>query len=984
MTLTPTATPTATDTATMTPTPTATPTATRTPTATPLPTATPTATQTPTTTPLPTATPTPTASNTITPSATPSFTPTNSPTASPTATITPTNTSTPTATPTRTPTRTRTPTPTPTITPTPTPTATPVGVLGIIRVGQEPQGLALDGAGRRLFVANGLSGNVSVANLDTNQVVATLGLNGAAGPVGLDYDPARQRLYVAARLSDSLVALDAPPGVTGETSGGALVGVSHQPIAVAVQVFSGQVLVVGNGDDSLAMVNGPAAVLTDIRRIGSAPMAIIRNDPALSFLIPHRLDNTVGLYDDLGFLRFLIPVSGGPASVAVDAMRQRAYVVEPDDFSVAVINLVNSEVINTVPLNCMPTAVAANPNNGRFFVVCPDERAVHFFQGGDDAWLYWLPVGNDPSAILLDPATNRLYIANRADDTVSILQDEGPVATPTPYPTAAPSTTSTPTPNLTPTRTAAPTATPTLTPTPSVTPTRTATATVTPTRTPGPTATPTPTRTSTPTPTPTPVGACTAQADTFEPDNLPSEAPPLIPGPYAQLHNFHRPGDADWARIEVQRGAIYRLQTDVLGALGDTRLELWNQSLTVLLAENDNWDPSSPDSMIQWAAPANGVVYVQVAQARGQGGCHSDYTFQVTRMTPSFIPLVMQAPASQADAEPAPMAYESSSQSLAVSPTAEVVNTPEPPTADDLAQANDEPAFSDAAVAVNLRDGSRILGQAQLLTIEDTGGATRQQVELPGAIVALAVDDAGQAVLVSTRAAPEKATDLRTGGRVLRLDAQSGAVQAVSAPMARLGGLAVDGSRVWVAETGADHLLILDAQTLAVVQSIDLAPAPWVVAVNPSSQRVFVALAGADEVALLDSTSGALVTRVQIGGFGHPVALAVDAASARAAVLFWRSPQYGEVTWLDGLTGAVVGSIAPSLAHPLHGAQALVFDPGAGELIISDRAGLQRFAGADGRFVGSQPAPLVTTPFGLALDAGRQRIVSGVGMRTIR
>ena len=143
-----------------------------------------------------------------------------------------------------------------------------MGVLGILRVGQEPQGLALDGAGRRLFVANGLSGNVSVANLDTNQIVATLGLGGAAGPVGLDFDPARQRLYVAARFSDVLVAVDAPPGLTGEIVGAVLVGVSHQPVAAAVEVISGQVLVVGAGDSSLALVDGAAVTLTEIRRIG--------------------------------------------------------------------------------------------------------------------------------------------------------------------------------------------------------------------------------------------------------------------------------------------------------------------------------------------------------------------------------------------------------------------------------------------------------------------------------------------------------------------------------------------------------------------------------------------------------------------------------------------------------------------------------------------------------------------------------------------
>ena len=863
-----------------------------------------------------------------------------------------------------------------------------------------------------MFVANGLSGNISVVNLDTNQVIATLGLNGAAGPLGLDYDPARQRLYAAARFSDVLVAMDAPPGVTGETVGAILVGVSHQPVAAAVQVLNGQVLVVGNGDNSLAMVDGPSAALTDIRRIGNAPMTIVRNDGALSFLIPHRLDNTVGVYDEAGLLRFLIPVSGGPSSVAVDTLRQRAYVTESDDFAVAIIDLVNTEVINTVPLNCAPTAVAANPNNGRFFVVCPDEHAVHFFQGGADAWLYWLPVGNDPSAILLDPATNRLYITNRADDTVTILQDEGPVSTPTPYPTAAPSSTSTPTPTPIPT---GPTATPTVTRTPSLTPTRTATATITPTRTPGPTSTPTatstprPTATRTPTATVTPTGVCNAPADTFEPDDTPDTAPPMVPGPNAQLHNFHRPGDTDWGRLTVRAGAIYRLQTEVLGALGDTRLELWNENLTILLAENDDWDPSTPNSMIQWAAPWNGAVYVQIAPAHGQGGCNSDYTFQATTVIPNFAPLIKRG---QAAAQPeeetavapaieaseltptpslvAPVAVNEPTPTpslvapVAVTEPVSVPNVLAPVTVNEQAPAPDEPLFSDAAVAVNLRDGSRIVGRERILTIEDATGRPQHQVELTGAIVALVLDNDSQAIFVSTWERQGTAPDLRSGGRVVRLDALSGAVQAMSAPLARVGGLALDGSRLWVAETGADHLRLLDAETLSAAQTVNLAPAPWVVALDPATRRVYVALAGSDEVALLDANNGDLINRVALGGFGHPQALAVDTVGARLAVLFWRGPQYGEVTWLDGRSGAVLSGIAPTLAHPLAGAQALMFDPGANELLISDRMGLQRFSAADGGYLGSQPAPLVTSPFGLALDSSRQRLISEAAVMALR
>ena len=90
----------------------------------------------------------------------------------------------------------------------------------------------------------------------------------------------------------------------------------------------------------------------------------------------------------------------------------------------------------------------------------------------------------------------RTNAASITGNAVSLIigDDDGPLPTNTPTPTATP----TRTPTNTPTPTATPTRTPTNTPTPTATPTRT------PTNTPTPTATPTQTPTNTPTATPTP------------------------------------------------------------------------------------------------------------------------------------------------------------------------------------------------------------------------------------------------------------------------------------------------------------------------------------------------------------------------------------------------------------------------------------------------------------------------------------------------
>lgn len=208
-----------------------------------------------------------------------------------------------------------------------------------------------------------------------------------------------------------------------------------------------------------------------------------------------------------------------------------------------------------------------------------------------------------------------------------------PLATPTPTPTRTPTNTRTHTPTAMPTNT--PTRTPSPTPTFTHTPTNTPTHTVTPTSTSTPTRTPSPTWTATPTATARPP-LC---PDAYEPDNVWTQAKTVAVGGASQRHDFHQPGDVDYAKFLASAGEVYTVRAFNLGGrpVNDTTLTLYSTDGITQLAYNDEHPSEEPGaSRIEWQALAGGVYFVKAAQFDpSAGNCALTYELEVIRGTPT-------------------------------------------------------------------------------------------------------------------------------------------------------------------------------------------------------------------------------------------------------------------------------------------------------------------------------------------------------------
>ena len=104
-----------------------------------------------------------------------------------------------------------------------------------------------------------------------------------------------------------------------------------------------------------------------------------------------------------------------------------------------------------------------------------------------------------------------------------------------------------------------------------------------------------------------------------------STARPISPGP-ATAGNVAAAGEQEWFSFAATAGASYQIETD-LQTLDDTMVDLIDTDGHSLLVENDDDDrnPNTYASYIEWTCPASGTYYIMV-----QGYGSSTGTFGLT------------------------------------------------------------------------------------------------------------------------------------------------------------------------------------------------------------------------------------------------------------------------------------------------------------------------------------------------------------------
>jgi hypothetical protein len=127
--------------------------------------------------------------------------------------------------------------------------------------------------------------------------------------------------------------------------------------------------------------------------------------------------------------------------------------------------------------------------------------------------------------------------------------------------------------------------------------------------------------------------------DPIEPNNTPASAITLTLGS-TQTHATGTPGDADWLTISTRAGARYALETRDLDSDADTVLQIYSPDGSTLLATNDDVDPATRASRLEFRAPNSANYRVKLTQwDPGISSCGTRFTVGFTQLPLVFLPL---------------------------------------------------------------------------------------------------------------------------------------------------------------------------------------------------------------------------------------------------------------------------------------------------------------------------------------------------------
>lgn len=301
-----------------------------------------------------------------------------------------------------------------------------------IPVGHIPRGFALSPDGKRLFVANTWDNTVSVIDTRLEKVAATWSVG--AEPTGVGTDSAGKYLFVANRISDDVAVLNA---ATGAQEKRLLAGRGASYVTASpdgTQEFVTHIYPIPNTGDTTGGDRGvPHAEITVI----DAKRAVVADRFRLDG-VAHEFHTAISRDGRLGVMAGMHPKNLVPLS---QLEHGAAFSDTLTLFGADLGKPVEVPLDELERYASRPFGVAISPDKRRIFVTCGGSEAVlaidtarllefaHAHPGSSASDLgasanyvvARIAVGRDPRGVVFTPDGSKVLVANRLDDTISVI-----------------------------------------------------------------------------------------------------------------------------------------------------------------------------------------------------------------------------------------------------------------------------------------------------------------------------------------------------------------------------------------------------------------------------------------------------------------------------------------------------------------------------------------------------------------------------------
>jgi YVTN family beta-propeller protein len=310
--------------------------------------------------------------------------------------------------------------------------ATSFAVIKNIAVGRVPRGFSLSPDGERLFVTNTWEDTLSVIDTRTLAVVATWPVG--AEPSSVVEDRASKRLFVANRISNDVAVLNAQTGEE-EKRLAAGRGVSYLALSpdssrlYATHIYPNPPRVMTELDNRTApeseitVIDVARAVVVDripLHRIAGVFHLAFSSDGRLGVAAEYHPKNLVPIahLEHGGYFDYTLTVFGAdvgqPVEIPLDELERYAarpfgVAIAPDKSRIYV-SCSGSEMVTVIDVPRLLRYAHNHPGSN-----------VQDLSASANYVVARISIGRDPRGLTLSHDGRRLFVANRLEDTISVI-----------------------------------------------------------------------------------------------------------------------------------------------------------------------------------------------------------------------------------------------------------------------------------------------------------------------------------------------------------------------------------------------------------------------------------------------------------------------------------------------------------------------------------------------------------------------------------
>jgi uncharacterized protein len=296
------------------------------------------------------------------------------------------------------------------------------GSVKTVKMGTEPEAIAINPITNKIYVGNSGDGTVSVIDGTTDLVTATVPVGDL--PYVLAVNLLSDKIYVSKTFSNTTTVID---GKTNQTS---ILKAGVQADAIASSTAMNRIYMTSYEGGKVTVVDGTNENVSTID-VDKHLWGIAADDATKRIYLTGSGSAKLWVIDENTNAVTSVATGEIPCAVAVDPAAKRVYVVNYGSNSVTVIDSASAsaKVTATLPVGERPQAVAVDSRTHRVYVANTHDDTVSVIDGTLNTVLATVKTGKAPYAIAVDRETGKTYVATMAG-VVTVINGETLSATP--------------------------------------------------------------------------------------------------------------------------------------------------------------------------------------------------------------------------------------------------------------------------------------------------------------------------------------------------------------------------------------------------------------------------------------------------------------------------------------------------------------------------------------------------------------------------